>query len=136
MERRIRWLGIAMVVCFVALFVQLNNFLIVKAHTLATSSSNPRVLALQRNDPRGDILSADGIVLASSVPSTSGYYKYQRVYNPYTSPIFSQIVGSTRSSTASPESRRSTTAISSPTPSRPSPCATCSGAGPPRATSP
>jgi len=93
MERRIRWLGVAMVVCFVALFVQLNNIQIVKAHTLATSSSNPRVLALQRNDPRGDILSADGIVLASSVPSTSGYYKYQRVYNPYTSPIFSQIVG-------------------------------------------
>ena len=93
MERRIRWLGIAMVICFVALFVQLNNIQIVKAHALATSSNNPRVLALQRNDPRGDILSADGIVLASSVPSTSGYYKYQRVYNPYTSVLFSQIVG-------------------------------------------
>ena len=93
MERRIRWLGIAMVICFVALFVQLNNIQIVKAHTLASSSRNPRVLALQRNDPRGDILSADGIVLASSVPSTSGYYKYQRVYNPYTATLYSQIVG-------------------------------------------
>jgi penicillin-binding protein A len=92
MERRIRWLGIALVVCFLALFVQLNNIQIVKAHALSTSPSNPRQIQLARNDPRGDILSADGVVLASSVPST-GYYKYQRTYNPYTAVLFSQIVG-------------------------------------------
>ena len=92
MERRIRWLGIAMVICFVALFVQLNNIQIVNAHTLATSSSNPRVLAALRDNPRGDILSADGVVLASSVPN-KGYYHYRRAYNPYTARLFSQIVG-------------------------------------------
>jgi len=92
MERRIRRLGIFMVLCFVVLFVQLNNIQIVKANSLANSSNNPRVLAVARNDARGDILSADGVVLASSVPS-SGYYKYQRVYNPYTAELFSQIVG-------------------------------------------
>jgi penicillin-binding protein A len=92
MERRIRWLGIALVVCFLALFVQLNNIQIVKAHALSTSPSNPRQIQVARNDPRGDILSADGVVLASSVPST-GYYKYQRTYNPYTAVLFSQIVG-------------------------------------------
>ncbi len=81
-----------MMLCFVALFIQLNNIQIVKANTLANSSKNPRVLALARNDPRGDILSADGIVLASSVPS-NGYYKYRRVYNPYTAELFSQVVG-------------------------------------------
>jgi penicillin-binding protein A len=93
MERRIRWLGIALVVCFLALFVQLNNIQIVKAHALSTSPSNPRQIQVARNDPRGDILSADGIVLASSVPTTSGYYKYKREYNPLTATIFSQIVG-------------------------------------------
>jgi peptidoglycan glycosyltransferase len=92
MERRIRRLGIFMVLCFVVLFVQLNNIQIVKANKLANASNNPRVLAVARNDARGDILSADGVVLASSVPS-NGYYKYQRVYNPYTAELFSQIVG-------------------------------------------
>ncbi len=92
MERRIRWLGVFLVLCFVALFLQLNNIQVLKAHALSTAPNNPRILELDRNDPRGDILSADGVVLASSVPS-SGYYKYQRKYNPYTAVLFSQIVG-------------------------------------------
>ena len=93
MERRIRWLGIVMALCFVALFVQLNNIQIVKAHALSSAKNNPRVIAVARNDPRGDILSADGIVLANSVPSTKGYYKYQRTYNPSTATLFAHIVG-------------------------------------------
>ena len=92
MERRIRRLGIFMVLCFLALFVQLNNIQILKASGLSSAPDNPRVQAVARDDARGDILSADGIVLASSVPS-SGYYKYQRVYNPYTAQLFGQIVG-------------------------------------------
>ena len=79
--------------CFLGLFIQLNNIQIVKAHALSGSPNNPRVIQVSRNDPRGDILSSDGIVLASSVPSSNGYYKYQRVYNPYTAVLFSQIVG-------------------------------------------
>jgi len=81
-----------MLLCFAALFIQLNNIQIVKAPGLAKAPNNPRVLALARDNPRGDILSADGIVLASSVPN-KGYYKYRRVYNPYTATLFSQIVG-------------------------------------------
>ena len=92
MERRIRRLGIFMVLCFLALFVQLNNIQVVKASNLANAKGNPRVLAVARDDARGDILSADGIVLASSVPS-GGYYKYARVYNPFTATLYSQIVG-------------------------------------------
>ena len=93
MERRIRWLGIAMALCFAALFVQLNNIQIVKAHGLSTSSGNPRVIAVSRNDPRGEILSADGVILAKSVPNSKGFYKYKRSYNPFTATLFSQIVG-------------------------------------------
>jgi len=92
MERRIRRLGIFMVLCFLARFVQLNNIQVVKASSLASAPDNPRVQAVQRDDARGDILSADGIVLASSVPS-NGYYRYQRVYNPFTAQLFGQIVG-------------------------------------------
>ena len=92
MERRIRRLGIFMLLCFAALFVQVNNIQVVKATNLARAPGNPRVQEVARNDSRGDILSADGIVLASSVPST-GYYKYQRTYNPFTATLFGQIVG-------------------------------------------
>jgi penicillin-binding protein A len=92
MERRIRRLGIFMILCFIVLFVQLNNIQIFKANELANSSNNPRVIAAARDQPRGEILSADGVVLAQSVPS-DGIYKYQRVYNPDTASLFSQIVG-------------------------------------------
>jgi len=93
MERRIRRLGIFMVLCFVALFLQLNNIQVLKANSLATSSSNPRVVQVELSQPRGDILSSDGVVLAKSVPAASGVYKYRRVYPPNTAPLFSQIVG-------------------------------------------
>ena len=61
MERRIRRLGIFMLICFVALFLQLNNIQILKASSLANSPNNPRVLAVARDNPRGNILSADGV---------------------------------------------------------------------------
>jgi peptidoglycan glycosyltransferase len=93
MERRIRRLGVFMVLCFIGLFLQLNNIQVLKANSLATSPNNPRVIAVELSQPRGDILSSDGVVLAKSVPATSGPYKYQRVYPTNTAPLFSQIVG-------------------------------------------
>ena len=93
MERRIRRLGIFMVLCFVALFIQLNNIQVFKANSLANDPNNPHVLAVEHSQPRGDILSADGVSLVSSVPAKSGVYKYQRTYNPDTAVLFSQIVG-------------------------------------------
>jgi len=95
MDKRIRRLGIFMLICFIALFVQLNNIQILKANSLANNPENPRVVAVELSQPRGDILSSDGVTLASSVPTTSSVYKYQRVYNPDTPTrlMFSQIVG-------------------------------------------
>ncbi len=93
MERRIRRLGIFMVLCFVALFVQLNNIQVFKSSALANSPENPHVLAVARSQSRGAILSSDGVTLASSVLAQHGAYKYQRVYNKDTAVLFSQIVG-------------------------------------------
>ena len=42
MGRRIRWLGLVMALCFVALFVQLNNIQVVKASHYANSPNNPQ----------------------------------------------------------------------------------------------
>ena len=93
MEKRIRRLGVFMLLCFVALFLQLNNIQVLRATSLANSPSNPHIVAVQRSQPRGDILSADGVNLATSVSTKTGVYKYQRVYNPNTAVPFSQIVG-------------------------------------------
>src|ERR1700722_16630196 len=93
MEKRIRRLGIFMLLCFVAVSIQLNNIQVFKADSLANSPANPRVIAAQASQPRGAIFSADGVTLASSVPTTGEIEKYQRVYNPDTAILFSQIVG-------------------------------------------
>ena len=91
MARRIRWLGVAMLLCFGVLLLQLTNVQVVKAHQYATAPGNPAVIAQRTNQPRGIIQSADGIVLAQSVPATSGVYKYQRQYP--TAGLFVHIVG-------------------------------------------
>jgi peptidoglycan glycosyltransferase len=94
MEKRIRRLGVFMVLCFLALFIQLNNIQVVKAHSLATSPQNPSVIQAERSQPRGEILAADGTVLAQSVLAPAGdYYKYQRVYPAATAGLFANIVG-------------------------------------------
>ncbi len=94
MEKRIRRLGIFMLLCFVALFIQLNNIQVIKANSLANSQDNPRVQLAARSQSRGSIFSSDGTVLASSVLAPAGsLYKYQRVYNPNTATLFAQIIG-------------------------------------------
>lgn len=92
MARRIRWLGLVMVACFVLLFLQLNNIQVVKAHQYANAPNNPQVIAAKYSQTRGSIISADGVVLAQSVPAPSGgTYKYQREYP--TGALFGQITG-------------------------------------------
>jgi peptidoglycan glycosyltransferase len=93
MERRIRRLGVFMLLCFLALFVQLNYIQVVRANSLAGSPGNPAVIAVQRDQPRGRILSSDGIVLAYSVPTTADGLSYRRIYPSNTATLFSQIVG-------------------------------------------
>jgi cell division protein FtsI/penicillin-binding protein 2 len=66
MERRIKRLGIFMMLCFFALFLQLNNIQVLKANSLANSPGNPRVILANEDQTRGSILSADGVTLASS----------------------------------------------------------------------
>jgi len=91
MAGRIRWLGVGMVVCFFALFLQLNNVQVKNAHKYATDPSNPSVVAARYDQPRGIIQSSDGVVLAQSVRTHGGSYKYVRQY-PLGS-LFGQITG-------------------------------------------
>ena len=80
MGRRIRWVGVTMVLCFALVIVQLVNIQYRKAPALASSPNNPRVAALRFDNPRGTITASDGTLLAQSVKATSGQYQYMRVY--------------------------------------------------------
>ncbi|MGC8481083.1 MAG: peptidoglycan D,D-transpeptidase FtsI family protein [Acidimicrobiales bacterium] len=64
---------------FVVLFLQLNNLQILQASKLAHAPGNSRNASNAFSLPRGAILTADGQVLAKSVPS-KGIYHYQRVF--------------------------------------------------------
>ena len=92
LPKRIRWLGLFILLCFVAVFVQLNNLQIVQANKYANAPGNPAVIAARYDQPRGTITSSDGTILADSVKAPKGSaYAYQRQYP--TGALFGQITG-------------------------------------------
>ena len=91
MGRRIRWLGLILVVGLALVIVQLVNIQLVKGPALRSSSYNPRNQGKQYDNQRGDIDAADGTLLAESVRSTSGPFHSVRHY-PQGS-LYSQVVG-------------------------------------------
>jgi penicillin-binding protein A len=91
MGRRIRWLGIVLLLCFGLVIVQLVNIQYTKAPALSASADNPRNAERAAENFRGDIVASDGSVLAKSVKSGGGTFDYTRAY-PGGS-LYSQIVG-------------------------------------------
>jgi len=97
MDRRVTWVGSVLLLCFVLLFVQMNNLQIREAaslngNALNTPISTPSPPPSPFFEPRGEIISADGHVLAYSVRSRD-VYRYQRVYPKLTANMFSGITG-------------------------------------------
>ena len=90
MNRQIRRLGLALLAAFGALFLMMNYVQVFDAHKLANAAGNPRVVVADFSRPRGDIVSADGVVVAHSV-ATNDDLKWLRTYP--TGPLFAQITG-------------------------------------------
>jgi penicillin-binding protein A len=89
-NRQIRLLGLGIMILFVALFLQLNWLQLVHAPALEANPLNGRAIVKEFTAKRGDIVSADGTTLATSVP-TNDQFKYLRKYP--TGALFSQITG-------------------------------------------
>ena len=79
MNRTIRTFGIVVMVLFVAMIAQLANVQLVQAHKLNHDARNTRQAVADFGRPRGAVQTADGTVIAQSVPSPD-QYKFQRVY--------------------------------------------------------
>jgi penicillin-binding protein A len=90
MNRRIMLLGAALLVCFGALFLQLNYVQVVEASKLANSPNNSRNITADYSKPRGFVQTSDGVVVARSVP-TKDDLKFQRQYP--TGGLFASITG-------------------------------------------
>jgi peptidoglycan glycosyltransferase len=80
MNKQIRRLTAALLACYLILFVQLNVLQVVKRPELAANVNNNRAVLRDFDKPRGAIVTADGVVIASSQPSADTKYKYQRTY--------------------------------------------------------
>lgn len=69
MNRSIRQLALGLMAGYIALFVMLNYWQVGQTEELASQPENTRALIREFNRPRGPIVSADGVVLARSVPA-------------------------------------------------------------------
>jgi penicillin-binding protein A len=92
MNRAIRRVGIGIVVLVLVLVGQLTYLTIVDANNLKHNPHNVRALLANANHPRGDIVTADGTIVAHSVKVSDGtVFKYLRRYP--TNDLFAQTVG-------------------------------------------
>lgn len=90
MNRPIRRVGYAVTVLILLLVAQLTYLQVVDANNLANDPNNVRKQIKDFNRARGDILTADGQIVAQSIPTT-GDFKYRRDY-PQTG-LFAHVVG-------------------------------------------
>jgi peptidoglycan glycosyltransferase len=90
MNKQIRQLGVALLVLFGLLFLQLNVVQVLRRDSYAANPTNTRAVVRDYSRPRGQIVSADGTVLARSVdvPETD---KLRREYPEHE--LFGHITG-------------------------------------------
>ena len=79
MNRPIKRISIAVLVLFVVLLVNVNYLQAVQAPSLANKPLNDRAQFEQNQVQRGNIVTSDNVVIATSKPS-NGQFKYQRSY--------------------------------------------------------
>ena len=90
MSKQIRNIGVFLAVCYAALFLQVNRLTIFQADELKDNPANNREVERDFSSPRGSIITADGTVVARSVPSND-QFKLQREYP--TGELFAHVTG-------------------------------------------
>jgi peptidoglycan glycosyltransferase len=93
-NKQIKSLGAFLLVCYVALFIKLNQTQVLDADKLNADPNNARPIQREFNRARGQIISADGVVLARSVaPTDEKDVSTPRVREYPTGDLFGQITG-------------------------------------------
>jgi penicillin-binding protein A len=89
-SKQIRNIGVFLAVCYAALFFQVNRLTVFQANELKDNPANNREVERDFSSPRGSIITADGEIVARSVPSND-QYKLQREYP--TGELFAHVTG-------------------------------------------
>jgi peptidoglycan glycosyltransferase len=79
MTKQIRILAAVILLCYVAIFAKLNQIQVIEASEYNDRPENTRAQLRDFNRPRGDIVTADGVVAATSEERRADL-RYQRVY--------------------------------------------------------
>ena len=90
MNRQIRQLGVALLVLFALLFVQLNLVQVFRADSLTADPLNTRRVVRDFGQRRGQIITADGQVVAESV-DVEGPFARERRYP--SGPLYAHVTG-------------------------------------------
>jgi peptidoglycan glycosyltransferase len=90
MTKQIRNLGVFLVCCYTALFLQVNRLTVFQAEELQNDPRNNRAVVRDFSRPRGTIETVDGVVVAQSVESNDRF-KLQRQYP--TKALFAHVTG-------------------------------------------
>ena len=92
MNGQIRKLAAALLVLYMVVFVALNTIQVARKEALNENPDNNRQTIRDFNRPRGPIVTADGVVIAQSVPTLEGSeFDFQREYP--LAELFSNITG-------------------------------------------
>jgi len=90
MNRSIKRIAIAVLVMFVVLLINVNYLQAVEPSSLATRPLNDRAAYNQNRVQRGNIVTADGVTVATTKAS-AGLYPWQRVYTD--GPVYAPVTG-------------------------------------------
>ncbi|MGH3265973.1 MAG: penicillin-binding transpeptidase domain-containing protein [Trebonia sp.] len=90
MNRPIKRIALAVLVMFLVLLIDVNYLQAVQAPSLANKPENGRTAYAQNRVQRGNIVTADGVKIATSKPST-GFYQWQRSYSD--GPTYAPVTG-------------------------------------------
>ncbi|MDF2731722.1 MAG: penicillin-binding protein [Desertimonas sp.] len=92
MNRKIRQLAAAFIVLYVVLFAAMNYWQVGRESELNAMSGNTRAIRREFSRPRGEIVSADGVIAARSIPlPDDNEFPYQREYP--TGDLFANVTG-------------------------------------------
>lgn len=92
MNRQIRKLAVGLIACYLVLFVALNYWQVGRQRELNARVDNTRAIRREFDERRGQILTADGVVLAQSIDNPPGSrFRYQRQYP--TGELFANVTG-------------------------------------------
>jgi penicillin-binding protein A len=80
MSRRLSKLATVILLLFVIVAAQAASIQFFRAPSLDASPLNPRASSVSTTSPRGEIIAADGTILADSLPTTPSATTYQREY--------------------------------------------------------